>query len=170
MRGYKRLPVCPHAQHCHTKFFRDKKCFWFFPETFCVLNKCFPVCSLKKQSATMCPPLLPPLNTNRLPLSDIMSFIEKKKDSSVNFYKSNSDAIIFSLQNEERIILSWQNTWFCQTLARTRIDKPGKAVTSASNCTVTVFIIKCFLCRPLKALSILWELYRSLLLGVKSSC
>ena len=33
-----------------------KKCFWFCSETFCVLNKCFPVCAAQETSwATMCP-------------------------------------------------------------------------------------------------------------------
>ena len=35
-----------------------KKCFWFCSETFCVRNKCFPVCAAQETSwATMCPPL-----------------------------------------------------------------------------------------------------------------
>ena len=33
-----------------------QKCFWFCSETFCVRNKCFPVCARKETSwATMCP-------------------------------------------------------------------------------------------------------------------
>ena len=33
-----------------------KKCFWFCSETFCVRNKCFPVCAAQETSwATMCP-------------------------------------------------------------------------------------------------------------------
>ena len=35
-----------------------KKCFWFCSETFCVRNKCFPVCAAQETSwATMCPRL-----------------------------------------------------------------------------------------------------------------
>ena len=33
-----------------------QKCFWFCSETFCVRNKCFPVCAAQETSwATMCP-------------------------------------------------------------------------------------------------------------------
>ena len=36
---------------CGHKFcVRDKKCFWFCSETFCVRNKCFPVCAAQETS------------------------------------------------------------------------------------------------------------------------
>ena len=40
-----------------------QKCFRFCSETFCVRNKCFPVCAAQETSwATMCPRLPGPLN------------------------------------------------------------------------------------------------------------
>ena len=56
--------ACTHNICCGHKFcVRDtnfvsgtQKCFWFCSETFCVRNKCFPVCTTQETSwATMCP-------------------------------------------------------------------------------------------------------------------
>ena len=56
---HKRFPVCPHAQHLlWTQILcpGHKKCYWFCSETFCVRNKCFPVCAAQETSwATMWP-------------------------------------------------------------------------------------------------------------------
>ena len=63
---HKCFPICLHAQHfpicLHAQHFLwtqvlcsgHKKCFWFCSETFCVCNKCFPVCAAQETSrATM---------------------------------------------------------------------------------------------------------------------
>ena len=43
-----------------------KRCFWFCSETFCVCNKCFPVCAAQETSwATMCLRLPGPLERQR---------------------------------------------------------------------------------------------------------
>ena len=51
--------VCPRAQQMlRTQLLRPrhKKCLWSSSETFCVRNKCFPVCVAQEASwATMCP-------------------------------------------------------------------------------------------------------------------
>ena len=52
-----------------------KKCFWFCSETFCVRNKCFPVCAARETSwATMCPRLPGPLV-----LASIEKIYQKRK-------------------------------------------------------------------------------------------
>ena len=44
--------------------FGTQKCFWFCSETFCVCNKCFPVCTAQETSwATMCHRLPGPIVT-----------------------------------------------------------------------------------------------------------
>ena len=55
------FPRCPRPQHLlRTQILcpGHKKCFRFCSETFCVRNKCFPVCAIQETSwATMCPRL-----------------------------------------------------------------------------------------------------------------
>ena len=57
-----------HNISCGHKFcVRDTKSLWFCSETFCVRNKCFPVCAAQETSwATMCPRLPGPLVTDRV--------------------------------------------------------------------------------------------------------
>ena len=60
-----------------------KKCFWFCSETFCVRNKCFPVCAVQETSwATMCP------QQCVLVYQGLMNF---------------TDGVFFSLQNRRNV-------------------------------------------------------------------
>ena len=72
---HKCFPLCPSAQHLlrtQTLCPGHKKCSWFCSETFCVRNKCFPVCAAQETSwATMCPQqcvlVYQGLNSNMMP-------------------------------------------------------------------------------------------------------
>ena len=60
-----------------------KKCFWFCSETFCVRNKCFPVCAAQETSwATMCPRLPGPLSL--VFTSDTSTNASNRDDPSAN--------------------------------------------------------------------------------------
>ena len=85
----------------------DKKCFWFCSETFCVLNKYFPVCAAQETSwATMCP------QHCVLVYQGLYSYFPETKLDNVPLWRCRAFPIYFSNSNEKisfTVLLSTPN-------------------------------------------------------------